>query len=128
MQRCFAILMLIEMYLCIFFKPKTIHFSNLRINGCWLKAQFMQTLQKIAVPVSVNPIISCWIVALMSLLDNCSLDTKEWLHIDNYSCFLCDFFSECSVNLVVISECKNVSDVFKSTSVVPVILFSYLWI
>lgn len=35
-----------------------IHFPNLRINGCYLKAQFMQTVheKKIAVHVSVNPL------------------------------------------------------------------------
>lgn len=31
---------------CLIVKPKTIHFPNLRINGCYLKAQFMQTVHE----------------------------------------------------------------------------------
>lgn len=58
MQRCFAILMVIENYLCIFLKPKTIHFFNLRIKGLLIKSTVYADGAKIAVPVSVNPSIS----------------------------------------------------------------------
>lgn len=91
------------------------HFSHLRINCGYSRAIFQNSAwKKMAVPVIYYFLLNSCINGIVSC---CSLENKYWLHTENYTFFLCHFFSKSSVNFVVIPDSvKCFSDIFRCSS------------